>query len=286
MKTRYSCLWVATLICVSLVMVDANAFGQSVAPQKTASGKMLKLKSQYREALAEKIKVQQEKSRVETTIQSVRQKLDDIAAVEKNILKSQEPLGISTESFPGIIGVLQTQKIQLTIDLAGLNAKRKTLLEIKEESAAQLNVDLIKEMEAIIEGQEVDLQRLKRLRESRSVSSAEVKKAELQVIASKHRLASMKASTGSNPQLQNSMIEVSLDIAESEARLNKTIELLDKVTPQRNQVDRLSKLRVEQENLTKFLAPNEVELKVLEVKLEAIQSDVKMLKMEMEAIEQ
>ena len=94
------------------------------APATTPAAIALQQEIQTKEANAEVLK--QQLQQTQKNKQATAKNLESLDTWEKEV-------GISIESFPEIIKSLQSQRIDLMIDLAGLTAKRDAILAAQKE---------------------------------------------------------------------------------------------------------------------------------------------------------
>ena len=122
-KTVLPSLCLATIISLSFA---ASAWSQSaISPSPLPPAAIaLQQEIQTKEASAEMLKQQLEQ--IKKSAQATTQKLQSLDTWEKEV-------GVSLESFPEIIKSLQSQRINLIVDLAGLTAKRDAILSAQKE---------------------------------------------------------------------------------------------------------------------------------------------------------
>ena len=124
-KTILPSLCLAIIISLSF---SASAWSQSFIqpPPLPPAAIALQQEIQTKEANAEVLKQQLEQ--IKMNVRATAKNLESLDTWEKEV-------GVSLESFPEIIKSLQSQRIDLMVDLAGLTAKREAIL------AAQKKVD-------------------------------------------------------------------------------------------------------------------------------------------------
>lgn len=154
-------------------------------------------------------------------------------------------LGVSLESFPDVIRTLQTQRIELMIELAGLEAKRNLLTESlkQKDSKAGEEYNLLRE----IYSQHLEhFGRLQKLAKKGSVTQTDLARARISVSEAKLRLVKAKSDLGESHE-SAVLLDLSLERAESKARLDKTKELLASITKARPTLSKREKLNLEKE---------------------------------------
>jgi hypothetical protein len=192
------------------------------------------------------------------------EKLNEIEATENQS-------GVSVESFPEIVKNLQAKRIDLMIDLAGLDAKRLAIQ--KAEMQRSDNSAIIRPLEKLVRLKEARLEKIR----NAPTSEDEQRSAQMDLLSSQVQLASAKSNRTSSNLLSDSLLSTSLDLAEAKARLSKTESLLSDVLPSRKQLEigKLikSNLRQYMENETTIsndLRTEEQVLKKLRTELEQL----------------
>ena len=122
-KTILASLCLAIALSLSF---SASAWGQAAItpPPPSPAAIALQQEIQTKEANAEVLKQQLEQ--IKKNVQATAKNLESLDTWEKKV-------GISIESFPEIVKNLQSQRIDLVIDLAGLTAKRDAILAAHKE---------------------------------------------------------------------------------------------------------------------------------------------------------
>lgn len=154
------------------------------------------------------------------------------------LLKDQDKLAISESSFEEVIRTLLIQRVQLTIELAGLEARREVLLGIYEKSR---NVR-VKEstmtrslLARLVTSQREQVENAKKLNASGSLSTSDMRAVEAKLLEAEIRYAQFDGSQapGVGSELENHLSHTSLDRAEKKARLATTERLLAEYTSAR-----------------------------------------------------
>lgn len=168
--------------------------------------------------------------------------LEDLRHRREQVISADELRNVSPASFEEILRLLQTQRVMLTIDLAGLDARREAILAAtaSAESAPQpINDELLRGLAALVDEAKESLHQLQQLHEQGSVSSREVSRAKMAVVEAEirllethQRLAAEKAG-GDDPELG----ALALDRAEKSARLQRVMELSAELARARPQID-------------------------------------------------
>lgn len=177
-------------------------------------------------------------------VQSEIAKIDELRAQK---VDQQDSLGFSLDSFGDIIASLQTQRVELMIDLAGLEARRDALQNFAE---AKINSDENKEslqlLQELLASSEIELHHFEQLAKQGSVASSVVADANRRFMETKVRLleATNRNLAMDATQVGPPLMAVSLDRAEKQARLEKVEVLLSQLTSGRAQVRELDNLNL------------------------------------------
>jgi len=148
--------------------------------------------------------------------------------LQKQFAKEAD-LGVSLESFPDIIRILQTQRIELMIELAGLDAKRELLAKSIDGKDSNQEVELLQDTYVLFAKR---LASLKKLAAKGSASNTDVMSAQLSTNQAKLKLIKAKSATGDSHETAV-LLDLSLERAERKARLAKTEELLANIAKAR-----------------------------------------------------
>ena len=151
-------------------------------------------------------------------------------------------LGVSLESYPEVIRTLQTQRVELMIELAGLNAKRQLLTEAmatvepKQKTDGSLRVALEKNL--VQQREKYD--HLKIQTKNGFATNDKLAKMQKEILEMELVLEKIQRETAKQPQALTAanakselLLELSLENAERKARLQKVEELLADFTKAR-----------------------------------------------------
>lgn len=252
-------------LCVAIALslsISVSASAQSAAPIKPlppaaiALKKEIDAKQAYSDELKQKLEATQ-KSKAETS--------KKLAAVDT----WEQKVGISMESFPEIIKNLQSKRIDLMIDLTGLEAKREAILAAgKQKNAIQLEIMKLEQMVAKAKT-EID----KTTGTSQAPSMEDI--ARLQEAGNRLNITRSKDKT--TMLLAESMLTTSLELAEKKARLTSVEKLLAEVLPARKELESSTALKsksqraLEQEKkINEMIRLSELELEKLNKELQEI----------------
>ena len=157
--------------------------------------------------------------------------------------------GISSESFSEIVKNLQAKRIDLLVDIAGLEAKRDTILEANKTNSD--DAAIVEPLEKIIEIKQAKLEQIRKKLASSSASIDEIRSAEMSLLSSKVQLAGIKSKKDGSNLLSDALLDTSLALSESKARLAKTESLLQEVLPARKELERRTRFKEQAPRLLK-----------------------------------
>lgn len=267
------------LFMVAIGIVDHTAMAQSVSPPKKPTAQLLKSKEAELDLVKSQVLTQQQFT------ESLRQEISSLTAQRNELLELQIEAGVSPESFPEIMRKLQTQRVDLIIELAGLKARRTAMIEFPQstENPADKTIELLEQLLA------QNLKKQARCEEMFSqglIPEGEVMKAEGDVLNAEVELARAKQSTG-NSQLAAELLTLSLDTAEKQARLDQTLLMLKSITETRQSVAEgeavKEKLRLLKPNLESAENLLKQILAEAATRGKELQQEIKKLKLELEA---
>ena len=207
-------------------------------------------------------------------LKNIRENREQLATQLSEFDAAENESGVSIESFPEIVKNLQSKRIELIIDLAGLEAKREAILAAN--NTKQDNSEIVAPLEKLVALQQG---KLKRVREIKA-PSAEIRAAEASLLSSKVQLATAKNQNRSSKLLTDALLSTSLAQAESKARLAKTESLLNEILPARKKLESSKQLKLQasryvddEKDLVKQIREMERNIERLSIQLRAIRSD-------------
>ena len=161
-------------------------------------------------------------------------KIFELTNQRETIYSRQDALGISSESFRDVLRNLQGQRIELMIDLAGIDARRDALTETQEnEINATSASSAVSLLTRLVELSKDKLDQAKQLHANGSISSMEINTIEKEYLTAQLKLTSAKKPVQVSPLINEELLSVSLDRAEKQARLVKIEELLKTIIASR-----------------------------------------------------
>ncbi len=199
-------------------------------------------------------------------------KIDELRAQK---VVQQDSLGFSLDSFGAIVASLQTQRIELMIDLTGLDARRDALQKIAD---AKINSDENKEslqlLQELLVLSEKKLHQTEQLSNRGTAPSSAVDEANREFIEAKVRLleATNRNRAKYATQIGPALMAVSLDRAEKQARLEKIEGLLGQFTSGRAIVRELENLNLRLKQYEKQVDAIEMAKSVAQRQLDSLES--------------
>ncbi len=192
--------------------------------------------------------VEQSKRTAEVRLTEAKTRIEELHNKRADLLKQQSDLGVSSASYDEIMRLLQTQKVQLTIDLAGIEARREAMIEQNESQRAienETNGSVAQPLQELVAIQHERLQQVEALREKGAAPHAEVLDAKQQLLEVQVRLAEVTGSGGGagGKPLDHELLNVSLARAETVARLHKVNQLLEEYVGARTPIDTLARVQ-------------------------------------------
>lgn len=222
---------VALTIIFSLTF-SSLSFAQSVAePSPELSRKAL-----FQEAIG----------KVVTEIaESTEQIKEAEVQIQKNINSLREK-SVSDIAYEDVFRMLEIQKVELTIELQGLEARMKLLKERVANSAGKDSDVANSQRELLrryVANQEKNMARISKLARKGAASEIETSKAENLLAEAQLRLQEFEAkSKQTSPKYVEALFETSLAIAERKAKYEAVEVLLSKHIDSRKQISKLDEL--------------------------------------------
>ncbi len=266
--TRNPVLALCLAFALTFVVCTNTAVAQSAPPTTKPS-----LTMSPRALLQQSIDSQQREADV------IRRDLHEIAAKQVEIAKEltesksvEEKSGVSIESFPEIVKNLQARRIELIIDLAGLEAKREAIVAAR--LARPDNSAIVAPLRKIVALQQDNLDRLRKTK----APTAELRKAEMELLSSKVQLANAESPRPGSTLLTDALLTTSLAQAESKARLAKTESLLGEILPTRKQLESSTRLKAKATRLLEVETDLAKQLRAANRTVELLSAELKQMK--------
>ena len=213
----------------------------------------------------------------EAKVQSLRASVREL---ERAILTARAKLdraSISHSSFPNVMKMLHTQRVQLAVDVAGLEARREAIEAGRQSGDGGDARKLLALLEKAVEVQQSSEERARALFESAAASQAQLQEARQLTLQAEVRLEEARLAYQSSKveRLTGQALDVYLELADKRARLEKVESLLD------GYVD----LRVSVDDVRQMEARYESEVARLHEQLRALEEDRSKLEFERRAKE-
>ena len=103
--------------------------------------------------------------KVKSRLDAGQKRLKTLQSSEQELLEKLDQIGLSDASFNGVIRTLQTQRVELTIDLAGIQARSELLLKKQQEiklETSKKDKPVIEKLQELLERQRQGYIALKR----------------------------------------------------------------------------------------------------------------------------
>lgn len=164
-----------------------------------------------------------------------------------SFLVDLDKASISTDSFAEVMRLLQSQRVQLSIDLAGLEARRESLIALQRETAGEQGEhrqQVIGKLKQLVQIQGNKLNLAKELASSGSASQGEVQELEGKLLEAEIRLSEFESAVTDSAvqQFRGELAATSIERAEKQARLHRVEEMLAQIVESRQSVHQLSEL--------------------------------------------
>ena len=266
---RTSGFLLALLVALALIAntSKSTAAFQSVPP--TTQNRVANVKS-----LIESAEMQKESTllQIEKNNKALLEAETELEALKAKMEKD----GISGESYTDVISLLQSSKVQLLIDLAGLDAKKKTIntLQKNQNTSAGAAAEMLEQLERMYQLQEENMDELKKLAASKAISQQAIRDAEMRLIELRIRMIQEKQQVTGNPQLVEQLIQISIEQAEKKARLEQVEIMLSQFIESRDTLTSKNRL---QQQINVFKGNNDVanaRLKNIERQIHAYQQQL------------
>ncbi len=216
---RIACL----AIGFSIVLGSQTMFAQSVsnAPRKSTKIKLLE------------VKIKETKDRLDQLADPIRDaKTRD--GVLRNELGALEKLGntmsVSAESYPEVLRTIHSQRVQLSIDLAGIGARYNAIEKAIDEITAEQTQRLLKPLRQLVDIHAAEVKHMKKLVGTGTISASKLRESEIALLGAKTKLAQVGSPIGGMlGHLNKQLLDTSLELAEKSARLEKASSLIKEV---------------------------------------------------------
>lgn len=238
MSRKLSNLLAVALLAAHFIATSQLSALQSVAEPDPAAAKAAQLNARLNDLAMQQQKLEQERTNHAA-------KSDQLTKEIQSMQAEQFKKGISSESYTEIVRTLQTQRVQLMIDLAGLEARQQAVQEYSAaKNANPLFLEVIDKMQEQVEILKETSEHAKTLHEKRAGSMGDYRDAQRSLLAAEIQLRQMQLSNSESPeQTGDELRRIALERAEKSARLNKTSELLQELETVPEELNSLSQLK-------------------------------------------
>lgn len=211
----------ALVVFVATTMFSTVSNAQSDSPSTSSLAESIR---------ANILSLESQKGSLNAMLETLQAKLDRVTQSRLDSIKKQDSIGVSAESFPEIMKTLQSQRIQLTIDLAGLQARRNALAKAKEDLLNDAEIPALDPLHKILVIEKQKLARVKELVDQGVQSESQLLAARSRVLAAEVKIAETKSrysQSNYTDRINSDLLDASLDRAEKQARLESTESLLE-----------------------------------------------------------
>ena len=220
---RLSTLRANRIFCMALGLTLAficqQARAQSAPPPK-GDAKLAKT-----QAILKEYKSEKEDLIAKLKAEAINIKIYDTEL--KALKKREATLSVSADSYPEILKTIQSQRVQLSIDLAGLDARYDAVAIAIGEATKKQNEEVLKPYKRLVELREAKLNQL--TKNAATTSKEKRDAAEVELLEARLRLAEASKPSGSLSHLNSQLLDTSLERAEKTARLEKANSLFKDV---------------------------------------------------------
>ncbi len=185
--------------------------------------------------------------RAQKLLQDSRATINTLFRTREKEFKTLSDLHVSSASFPEIMSMLQTQRIQLTIDLAGIEAVEEMLVKQSAKTQFRESDVVIEKLKENVVLYQRYYDAIKAHYQNGTKSEQDVLSRELQLNESKVKLA--KAMTPKQVIVSsNELSSVAIEKVQKQAKLAMIEALLEKYYPGGPIVDSLKRVDLQMEN--------------------------------------
>ena len=227
------------IVLVVLAIIVSFTFSGVAAAQSAATPgtkAVPKAKAQFKTAMA-KMAEEIERSSLEIKKAEVQ--------IQENIGLLREK-SVSDIAYEDVFRMLEIQKVELTIELQGLEARMKLLKERAVNSSGENSgvVNTRRELlRRYVANQKKNMDRIQKLAKKGAVSGIEASRAENLLAEAQLRLQEFEAKAKeTSPKYFEALFETSLAIAERKAKYEAVESLLSKHNDSRKQISKLDEL--------------------------------------------
>lgn len=231
------------VVLAGLVCQQSEVFAfQAVEPQLKPESP----KAEQIQAHLKRIVVESQKNFLQTQLAETEGALESLTEEQKAIQVRLSAYKISEASFVDVMRLLQMQRVELAIDLAGLDAKKEALTTAaKSGNGGSAKSNTIPLLEKYVANQKLITDQVESLYKKGSASVVQVQQAKQLLIQAELQFAEAKqaeSNTSSPSAAVGDLTATELERVEKKARLAMVEKLLDQYVDARPYVDRVSRL--------------------------------------------
>ncbi len=237
------------LLLVAATGTSTAAFSQSVADLPAANPRLeLAPQAISLPYLVERIADQEFNVKVMRMMQErLGRRHDELLKAREQSNAVQDALNVSSASFDEVLRLLQTQRVLLTIDLAGLEARLEAMTSAAKGPASETGPggnEIVGRLVSLVELERDRLQHAQELHEKGASSQGDLNLARQCLINAEIRLAEARSGLANNSASPNApeLTALMLDRAEKAARLAKVSELSAEMLKARGPVESAAQL--------------------------------------------
>jgi hypothetical protein len=173
--------------------------------------------------------LEQKQMRAEMLLKDSHNSINSLFRSRENYFKTLSDLHVSSASYPEIMRTLQTQRIQLTIDLAGIEAVEEALMKRTAVKQYRESDEVIQKLKENVALYQKYYDSIKALHERGTKSAQDMLSRELQLNAAKVKLAQAMAPREGTKV--GELSSVAIERIEKQAKLSMIEKLLTKYYP-------------------------------------------------------
>lgn len=263
---------IATLLLVSTTIATAAA----QAPIPDPGPALQKLGPNHPEAKRQAWRFNLEKRQFETKIEYFNKRTSNLADQRNELIRELQELDVTDAAYQNVIQSLQTERVELIVDLAGLAARAKAIEGQATVPLAQVNEKRMLYLKESVELLEDQFNDTKELFSTGSANQTEVNQQQLALREAQAKLAESEALLENrrsriNPELAATEIER----AEKQARLTITEKLLKKYYAARTKIEAAQRLEIQYQREMQRLYETEDRLEQFKTEFELLNGPTK-----------
>lgn len=189
---------------------------------------------------------------------------------------------VASESYPDVIKSLHSQRVQLMISVAGLEARRKAILAATEQVTNKtVDEELLKPLQESVKIRSEMYQTAMSQEANNEISKSIVLQAQLAMLNAQSRLAEVKSNARSSETLDRltaSLLDSSLELAEQKAMLAETESLVNRIEPAQRKFQEVEEVRNSMSSTQQAINVAQAQLNEVKVKISNFTAELEELK--------